>query len=82
MGCALPVVATDLPGFRVLLDNDMLVPVGDFLLLAKKIEHLIESCSSYRKYSSDNLNRATSFSYDKLSITRAEFFRQLFKEHA
>lgn len=81
MGCALPTIATDLPGFRLLLNPDMLVQVGDSKSLARKIRELLESSELYSKASKDNLLVSHSYSYDKLSRERIDFYSSLLKEN-
>ncbi|WP_420745568.1 glycosyltransferase family 4 protein [Photobacterium damselae] len=79
MSYGLPVVATKLPGFREILDEEFLVSIGDHRELTQKIKNLIQEEDLYRDVSARNLSRANDFLISTLDSKRNEFYEKVFK---
>ncbi|CAH7134370.1 Gt5 [Vibrio chagasii] len=79
MSFGLPVVATQLPGFKEILSEDCLVPIGDSIKLANKIKIILNDDSIYKLYSDINLGSAEKFLISNLDKRRNSFFSQFLR---
>jgi glycosyltransferase involved in cell wall biosynthesis len=77
MACALPCVATELPGIKELLDIDCLVPIKDSYKLMGKIEELIKDPKRLTSISIRNVKKAAEYSLTKMEDKRTEFYTNL-----
>lgn len=65
MACGLPVVAYDLPVFRVFDEGVVTVPVGDIEAFAREALHLLSDEDHYREVSEGALRCASRFTWEK-----------------
>lgn len=77
MSRGLPVIATKLPGFVEILDQDVLVNVNSSKELADKIKELCNDEEKLTYYSERNKIKAEMFSYEKLHEIRKEFYKKI-----
>ncbi len=75
MSFGLPVIATSLPGFKEILDSNILCQPGDVDALASVIEKFIQSYDFYNSQSAKNLEIASTFLYKELHNKRCNFYR-------
>lgn len=75
MGCALPIISTNLPGFYELVDKDFMIDVGDYHALANMIYKLLSDQSLYKLQSELALKRSRFFLYSELHASRVQFYR-------
>jgi len=69
MACGLPIVATDIPGVKGMLEdevNALLVPPGDSRALARAIERLASSSELRFNLASEGLSRVEQFDWNEL----------------
>lgn len=69
MACGLPVVASDIPGYRAVVEDGeqgVLVPPGDARALAKSLRELIGDEERRKHMSEAALKRAAGYSWDNL----------------
>jgi glycosyltransferase involved in cell wall biosynthesis len=79
MACALPVVATNLPGFKDLLDEVALIEVGQASQLAQKIVDVCTNPALYNLLSQSNLKRSGEYFPEIMTKKRSDFYIKVFK---
>lgn len=77
MTYALPVVATDIPGIRELINPEYLVSVKDSLALYEKLRLVLTNNDLLEKMSKENLDNSSFYTKDVLQTKRNEFFKKL-----
>lgn len=77
MTYALPVIATDIPGIRELINPDCLAPVKDSQTLYEKLKVLLCDNSLLEARSKENLENSADYTSDVLQQRRNEFFGKL-----
>ncbi|MFS1953051.1 glycosyltransferase family 4 protein [Vibrio breoganii] len=78
MAKSLPIIATDLPGFREILPKESIVPVSNVAKLANKIKlflHDVDICNYVIEH---NLNLIQDFREENLNKIRIDFFKKTF----
>lgn len=78
MSYGLPVIATELPGFKEVLPSNALIASSDGFLLANKIIEVISSSELYNNYSLHNFEKSVNFDYAVLHKRRVGFYKRLF----
>ena len=81
MASGVPCLATDVEGLRdVIGDNDLLFPKGDSMVLAKKIQQLVED-SKYSETKIDfGLHRSELYSADSMNRNYLNMYKELTKQ--
>ena len=79
MSFSLPVVATNLPGFKEILDEEILVYPENSVGLANMIEKVIINKDIYNEQSIKNNVTAEGFSYHILQKKRIEYYKTIFQ---
>lgn len=77
MACALPCVATALPGIKELLEANCLVPVKDSVALMNKMQELISDPQQLSVISRRNVKKAKDFSLVNAEKKRRAFYRKI-----
>ncbi len=77
MSGGLPVVGYRAPGTSMLLPDELLVPIGDHSLMAKKIIRLLNSEEERKRYSEICSNRAKEFIYENQKNLSLEKYQGL-----
>ena len=77
MAYALPVVATDIPGIRELIDSDCLVPVKDTNALYQKLKTVLNNPYYLEKQSAVNLTNSKKYLKNVLQAKRNRFYNWL-----
>ena len=78
MAGGLPVIASDVPGLRQVVENvGATFPTGDHKSLAKEIQQLLADDTSYAMAASLGLGRAVEYSIDKTVNDYHNLYRQL-----
>lgn len=80
MSFSLPVVATDLPGFKEVLHSSVLVPINDIVALTDKIEELllnVHYCNDMIDY---NIHMAKGFLLSTLHVKRVNYYDSVFSD--
>ena len=80
MSNGLPVIATTLPGFKELLEDDYLFEHQDINKMLDIFNSLISSIDNYNLQSKRNSNFAKSFLYDVLHEKRKTFYNNLLEK--
>ncbi|WP_151950597.1 glycosyltransferase family 4 protein [Aliarcobacter butzleri] len=80
MSNGLPVIATTLPGFKELLEDDYLFEHQDINKMLDIFNNLINSIGNYNLQSKRNSNFAKSFLYDVLHEKRKTFYNNLLEK--
>ncbi|MBC7252613.1 MAG: glycosyltransferase family 4 protein [Actinobacteria bacterium] len=79
MACGVPVVASDIPGYRSVVEDGvqgMLVPPGDAGKLAEAVLRLVEDADLRRRLAEAGRSRAEEYSWEKLVIKVEEAYRE------
>jgi phosphatidylinositol alpha-mannosyltransferase len=79
MACGVPVVASDIPGYRSVVEDGvqgMLVPPGDPGKLAEALMRLVEDADLRQRLAEAGRARAEEFSWDKLVVKVEEVYRE------
>jgi glycosyltransferase involved in cell wall biosynthesis len=79
MARGLPCVGSDIGGIPELLDREDLVPPGDAIALATRIEDVARDSSRWESMRGRSLDRAREFAAERLAVKRAEFYRQVLR---
>lgn len=85
MACGVPVVASDIPGYRAVLREGMdgtLVPPGDAPALAAALRGLVEDAGKREAMARAALKRSREFSWDKLVIDVEEAYGEAMARRA
>lgn len=85
MACGLPVVASDIPGYRWVVEDGvqgLLVPPGDARRLAAAVKVLLGDAEKRSRMSTAALARAREFSWDKLVIEVEEAYEEALRVRA
>ncbi len=77
MSHALPVIGSDIPGLRELVDAECLVPVRDSKALYFKLKAALTDTSFLERQSKKNLEKSKEFSKEKLQAKRNTFYSWL-----
>ncbi len=77
MSRGLPVVATKLPGFSEILDEEVLVNTNSSKELAEKILTLSRDENKLKSLSYRNRKRAKDFTYEILHNKRKKFYQEV-----
>lgn len=77
MSFGLPVIATDLPGFKEILDSEFLIEVEDSTALSEKIINILTDVDLYNLASCNNIMRSKNFLYKHLHENRKSFYRSV-----
>ena len=83
MASGLPVVASDIPGFRsVLLDGEgaILVPPKDDVALARNLMRMIDNPQKRARMVEFGLRRARDFAWDKIATRVLDYYDELLNE--
>ena len=70
MACGVPVITTDVTGIATLFDEShhpLVTSAGNPVLLAKKIEHLLDNKKEYQRLSTEVLKKAKSLSWEQVA---------------
>lgn len=84
MACGMTVVASDIPGYRAVLENGKygrLVPPGDAAILAKTLAFLVEDEEERKTLSEAALLRAREYSWERLVVRVEEAYRAAVEKH-
>jgi phosphatidylinositol alpha-mannosyltransferase len=84
MASGRPVVATDIPGYRSVLQNGvqgLLVPPEDEGALAVALERILRNADMGRAMGEAGLRRAGEFSWDSVTDKVLEFYSELLDQH-
>lgn len=84
MACGLPVVASDIPGYRYVVEDGVqgtLVPPGDSRALATALLELVEDESKRKAMSGASVRRAEMYSWDKLVVEVEEAYEEAVERH-
>ncbi len=79
MACGIPVVASDIPGYRAVLGEGrygVLVPPGDVSALAAALLELVENDAKREAMARTAVERAGEFSWSKLVVQVEEAYRE------
>ncbi|MEZ9696134.1 glycosyltransferase [Vibrio lentus] len=77
MSRGLPVIATNLPGFIEILDNQNLVSVSSKVELADKMKEFISNEGLLKRLSEINIQRAEDFHYKFLHEIRCNYYKEI-----
>lgn len=77
MACALPCVASDLPGLHELLDESCMVPVQDAESLANKLQEVLTNPERLTQMSKLNVEKVYEYCMEEMSKKRKEFYLRL-----
>jgi glycosyltransferase involved in cell wall biosynthesis len=77
MSRSLPVLATDLPGFKEILPHECLFRPGDYNLLFNKLVTLLKSANLWNEYSKQNFLTSKKFLYSALHKKRVSYYKSL-----
>lgn len=80
MAHGLPVIATTLPGFRELIEEDYLFEHNDIDRLVRIFINIINSIENYNLQSNRNSNFSKNFLYNVLHEKRAIFYKNLLEK--
>jgi phosphatidylinositol alpha-mannosyltransferase len=83
MACGTPVIASDIPGYRYVLEGGrggVLVPPGDADALAEAMLKLAEDPARRKALSEEALRRAAEFSWDRVALRVEEVYREVVAE--
>ncbi|WP_102298281.1 glycosyltransferase family 4 protein [Vibrio cyclitrophicus] len=81
MSFSLPVVATDLPGFKEILHSSVLVPINDIISLADKVEELLLNFHYYNDMIDYNNNKVKGFLLSTLHEKRVDYYMNVFSDN-
>ena len=84
MACGLPIVASDIPGYRAVVEDGVqgvLVPPGDARALAEALRELIRDEKRRRLMSEAALQRAVRYSWDNLVGEVEEAYEEAVKKY-
>ncbi|WP_222434449.1 glycosyltransferase [Vibrio cyclitrophicus] len=81
MSFSLPVVATDLPGFKEILHSSVLVPINDIISLADKVEELLLNFHYYNDMIDYNNDKVKGFLLSTLHEKRADYYKNVFSDN-
>jgi len=85
MACGVPVVASDIPGYRAVLRDGVdgkLVPPGDASALAAALRELVEDAGKREAMARAALERSREYSWDKLVIKVEEAYGEAMARRA
>lgn len=80
MSCGIPVLTTDLEGFKELVDSDCMVPVGNSVMLAEKIDKISHDAEMYSFYAERCLERSKEYLYESIHSNRVLFYKAIYDE--
>jgi len=78
MSRALPVIATDIPGHRELLDKEFLAPVKDSQALFNIAKKMINNPDYYEMASQRNIEKAREYDIEIIEKKRNDFYKKLY----
>lgn len=78
MSRGLPVIATDIPGHRELLSEEVLAPVKDSDALYRIAKKIIEDPQAYENASVRNLEKAKEYDIKLIEQKRNDFYKKLY----
>jgi phosphatidylinositol alpha-mannosyltransferase len=84
MACGLPVVASDIPGYRAVVDDGVqgvLVPPGDHRALARALVELVGDDTKRKSMGEAALRRAAEFSWENLVGDVEEAYMEAVERH-
>ncbi|WP_379923344.1 glycosyltransferase [Erythrobacter sp. R86502] len=80
MASGLPIVATDVPGNRELVEegfNGLMVPLGNAAAIAEKIMRMVEDSNLYQRLSIGAIARSGAFSIERTATLHRNLYREL-----
>lgn len=77
MSYGLPVIATNLPGFKEILDDNYLFEPNDIESMSHKLISILSDNSLYKEASQKNLDMVRNYSNHKLSLKRSLFYKRI-----
>jgi len=80
MSHGLPVIATKLPGFQEILEDDFLIKTGDSEKLSELIMILFTNINIYNRESENNIEISKTFQYSILHNKRVKFYKKMIHE--
>ncbi|MCF6351465.1 MAG: glycosyltransferase family 4 protein [Cyclobacteriaceae bacterium] len=77
MARGIPCIGTNVGGIPELLDEDLLVPINSYNLLAEKIQYLLSNPTIYNSVAEKNLLNSREYFFKILNSRRTQFYQKI-----